>query len=508
MIRILIFILSAAFAAFLLTFLANMDGRIVGEAFDLRFDIHSGFAFGLALTVVGALIWGTSLVKDLAALPGKLKRKAQDARRERGFVALARGLEAAAVGDAEDARHHARVARRNLGESSLTRLLTAQAAQLAGDDETAKENFRAMLEAPETTFLGLRGLYLQARRAGDKAGALDYAEQAFRLRSNAAWAFESVLELGLERGAWGEMRAAVATALKNRLLSPEKARRAEAALLAADAYAAEASGEKSLALEETEAALKLDAGLAPAAILVARLQAGAGKRAQAAKALEAAFAQAPHPGLLQAYEDLYKDESVETRADALKRFAEHRPDAREAKLALARRHILLGEHDAAAALLEPLLRESATARECALMAEAAAGAGEEAAARSWLARAAAAPRDAVPGADGAFHLTREGWARLVREYMEHGRLAPAPLEGPPPGLSEDEIKRLAPPAAPPAAAGEKAASVEEEAVSPDADESEASRGSGAEQAEEEPDDALARIAAERARAVSAAGEVS
>lgn len=505
MIRILIFILSAAFAAFLITFLANMDGRIVGEAFDLRFDIHSGFAFGLALAFIAALTWGTSLVKDLAALPGKIRRKAQDARRERGFVALARGLEAAAVGDAEDARHHARVAWRNLGETSLTRLLTAQAAQLAGDEETAKEHFHAMLEAPETTFLGLRGLYLQAMRKGDKAGALGYAEQAFRLRSNAAWAFESVLELGLERGVWGETRAAVATALRNKLLPPEKARRAEAALLAADAHAAEASGDATLALEEAEAALKLEAGFAPAAILAARLYAAAGKRGRAAKTLEEAFAQAPHPGLLQAHEDLHERESVEARAEALQRLAERRPDAREAKLALARRHLLLGEHGAAAALLEPLLRESATARECALMAEAAAGAGEEAAARSWLARAAAVPRDAMPGADGAFHLTREGWARLVREYMEHGRLAPPPLEGPPPGLSEEEIRRLAPPPAP---VEEEKADSDERPAPPATDESAREGPHEAEQAEQETDDALARIAAERARAVSAAGEVS
>ncbi|MEZ5926905.1 MAG: hypothetical protein R3C55_00250 [Parvularculaceae bacterium] len=46
-----------------------------------------------------------------------------------------------------------------------------------------------------------------------------------------------MLDLGLERGRLGETRAAVKTALKNKVIDAAKAGRAEAALLTADAYA-------------------------------------------------------------------------------------------------------------------------------------------------------------------------------------------------------------------------------------------------------------------------------
>lgn len=450
MLRVLIFIISAIFLAYVLTVFLSMDGRLEAVAFGQRFDIQNGVAALLLLLGIGVVSGVTSLLIYLYSLPAKIKWRAAQARNARGVTALVRGLEAAAMGDASSAQQQARIAARNLDDPSHTRLLTAQAAQLSGDAKLASETFTTMLEAPDTEFLGLRGLYAQAMRAGDKGLARSYAERAFRLRSNTGWAFESMLDLGLERGAWGETREAVRIARKNGLLPEDKGKRGEAALLAADAYAAEASGDWALAVSEADASIKLAPGFAPAAALAARLHAEAGKKGKAAKILESAFSEDPHPALARAYGDLYADEPVEKRAEQMKRLAERQPGARETQLLLARRAVLLGDHAEAIAILEPLLIERASARDCALMAEAVAGAypdqTDEALARPWLKRAANAPRDPLPGAEGSFHFTREGWARLVREYMEHGRLAPPPLEDAPPGLSRDELKLLTAPA--------------------------------------------------------------
>jgi len=201
-------------------------------------------------------------------------------------------------------------------------------------------------------------------------------------------------------------------------------------------------------LKEAEAALKLASGFAPAAVLAARLHDENGKTQRGAKALEQAFADAPQTALIQAHINLYADEPADKRAEKLQRIIDRAPASREAKIAEARRHIVLADHKAAIDAIEPVLIETATARECAIMAEAVGGAFGEAAARPWLKRAAAAPRDPGPGADGFFHYTREGWARLVREYMDYGRLSPPPLEQAPLGISPEEIKLLLAPPAP------------------------------------------------------------
>lgn len=454
MLRILIFIVSAIIGASVFTYFLSMPGRLEAVAFGQRFDIQNGAAALLVLFSVAIIVGATSFLIYLYGLPAKVKRRAEAARQARGVAALVRGFEAAAAGDASGVQHQARIAARSLDDPSHTRLLLAQAAQLSGDEKAAREAFTAMLEAPDSEFLGLKGLYAQAMRTGDKGLARSYAERAFRLRSNVAWAFESVVELGLERGAWGETRDAIRIARKNGLVAEDKAKRGEAALLAADAYATEAAGDTAAALSEADAALKLAPGFAPAAALAARLYAAAGKKGKAARILETAFAEDPHPALAEAHCDLYTEDSAEKRAEQMSRLAERRSETREAQVLLAKRAILLGDHAAAIAALEPLLVERATARDCALMAEAVAGAygeeGGEALARPWLKRAAIAPRDPLPGAEGSFHFTREGWARIVREYMEHGRLAPLPLEDAPPGIAQHELKLLtAPPSVEP-----------------------------------------------------------
>jgi HemY protein len=447
MARILIFILAAVFFAFVATALLGVDGRVVAEAFGARYDIHTGFAL-LSLVVALALAVGLILAfRYLTRVPGKVRDFASEGARTKGLQALTRGLEAVAAGDGRSALKLAKQAERQLKDASLTRLLTAQAAQLTGDDAAARESFTAMLAAPETEFLGLRGLHLQAERAGDRETARTHAERAFQLRPDAQWAFQSVFDECLRRGAWGQGRDALATAEREGAVPSDKSRRGQAALLAADAYAAAASGEAKLALQEAERALKIAPGLAPAATLIARLNAASGKMNRGRKVLERSFAEAPQLALVDALDEISGGASASERAESLKRLAAAAPDAAPGKIALALSHAALGDHASVARILEPLLKERATARLCAMMAETAVaigGAQGEAAARDWLKRAASAPREFTPGAGPERDLSREGWAMLIREFMEHGRMSPPTLDPAPAGVTEDEMKRLAP----------------------------------------------------------------
>ncbi|MEZ5896283.1 MAG: heme biosynthesis HemY N-terminal domain-containing protein [Parvularculaceae bacterium] len=445
--RILTFILAAIAGALIIMALLKIGGHVTGAAFGQQFDLPFGVVIGAAALGAIVLIAGTAMVKDLVQMPARMKARDAAAKRERGIAAVARGLEAVEVGDASGAQHHAKVAARNLHDMSLTRLLSARAAQLAGDDASASAAFSKMIDAPETEFLGLHGLFVGAMRKGERARAHEYAERAFKLRPNARWAFDAVLDLALDRGDWREARATLETGRKSAVVSAEKAARGEAALLTATAYAAAASGDDDLARREADAALKIASAFAPAAVLSARLHAGRGEAHKAAKILETAFAGAPESAIIMAHIDLFKDGSDAARSEKLERLAARNPDAPAAMATHARALLLKGEASKAIEQLESLLKVRATARDCSMMAEAHGAVYGPHAAQPWLERAAAAPRDPAPGAtDGEFNLTRDGWSRLVREYIEHGRLAPPPLEGPPPGLAEHEFHLLAPPA--------------------------------------------------------------
>ena len=94
------------------------------------------------------------------------------ARREaKGRASISKGLVAAASGDLNAAARHAEAAERFAGHEPLALLLKAQAAQLHGNRAAAKEAFARMSEIADTRGLGLRGLFVEARRSGDHGDA-------------------------------------------------------------------------------------------------------------------------------------------------------------------------------------------------------------------------------------------------------------------------------------------------------------------------------------------------
>src|SRR3546814_18514174 len=59
--------------------------------------------------------------------------------------------------------------------------------------------FTEMLERPETAFLGLRGLLVQAQREGDIPRAIELAERANRQRPGTRWVLETLFDLQTRR---------------------------------------------------------------------------------------------------------------------------------------------------------------------------------------------------------------------------------------------------------------------------------------------------------------------
>lgn len=135
-----------------------------------RFVLATAIILAAALIVIGFL-------RVIRRAPGRIRESLRTSRRERGYRALTQGMVAVAAGDPDEANRQARRADVLLSEPPLTMLLSAQAAQLNGDEDAASRYFNAMLERPETAFLGVRGLLIQAQKNNDRRGALEYAER-------------------------------------------------------------------------------------------------------------------------------------------------------------------------------------------------------------------------------------------------------------------------------------------------------------------------------------------
>jgi HemY protein len=309
---------------------------------------------------------------------------------------------AVAAGDAGEAERQARRAAALLEDPPLTMLLQAQAAQLNGDDAAARRYFEAMLERPDMAFLGLRGLLMQAERAGDGIQALGYARRAHAMNPKTPWLHTTLFELEARGGDWHKALGVAEQGAKLGAMARGEARRRKAVAELALSEAAERAGDPALALARARAAYK-DAPDTAAAIRLVALLTEAGRGRAAAKIAERAWAANPHPELARLVGTLAPEEPLK-RFAAVERLVAANPDHVESQLAVAEAALAAQLWGQARSRLEraAAIRPSARAYRLFATLEEAEKQDHEAA-RRWLMRAASAPPDFawVCGACGA-----------------------------------------------------------------------------------------------------------
>ncbi|MBX6424303.1 MAG: heme biosynthesis protein HemY [Variibacter sp.] len=399
MIRILVFLGAVAAASLAAAWLADRPGEVVVTWLGWRIETSVMVVVAALAALVAFSIFVWTLLRFLLRSPRLAAHALRERRRRRGQRALSRGLIALASGDLPAAQRFAGEATRLAGAEPLTLLLKAQVAQVAGDRGAADAAFRAMTERQETKLLGLRGLFIEAERRGDREAARRYAEQAARSAPALPWAGQAVFEFRCAAGDWSGALEALEANLRAGLVDRATYRRHRAVLLTARALDLEhrdAAAAKALALE----AAKLTPDLVPAATLAAHLCAESGEWRRAAKLLEAAWRRNAHPDIADLYAHLRPGDSAHDRLQRVRLLARLRPGDCESALAIARAAIDAQEFEEARAALAPLVAQP-TQRVAMLMAELEERErGDSGRAREWMARAVRAQRDPAWTADG------------------------------------------------------------------------------------------------------------
>lgn len=395
--RLILALMLIAAAVAVAVFFADHPGHVAIVWQGWRVDTSIG-VLAAAMVLLAGLAGSLALVVSaLGRVPGRLRRRRAARRRRAGETALNRGLVALAAGDAGAARVQSLRAASLLDDAAIALLLAAEAAQRQGDAAEAGRAYTALLARPHTEFLGLRGLIGQALRGGDDATARRLAERARRLRPDAGWLVEGLLELQARAGDWMAAQQTLAAAMRNKTLPATPARHSQAVVLLELSRAAERRGETGAAVKLAARSQARAPDLAPAAAHHARLLRELGRRRAADRAIERAWRRAPHPELAGLYLDNRPDAAPLSRAAAVQRLIAGNPDAPESHLAIAeaaldarlwgeaRHH--LGRAIAAASPAGPARRL------CLLVARLEEGEANAAAARDWRDRALGAPHD-------------------------------------------------------------------------------------------------------------------
>lgn len=301
MIRLVVYLIIAAAVMVGVVWLAERPGdvSIVWQGWRIDTSVGALIAGVAAIALAAALLY--RLWRALVVAPRRFGRWRRDRRHRLGYEALSAGLVSVAAGDPHGARRQARRADTLLGHPPLTLLLSAQAAQLTGDEDTAQRHFREMLERPETEFLGLRGLLARAMRDNDQPRALELARRAMALRPQTPWVLTTLFDLQTQAGDWTGAAETLERAASAKALPPATAQRHQAAVAIERSRVAHADGRPVDALRFAKKAYKTDPGHPAAASWYAGRLSDTDRRRKAAKLIEQEWTRRPHPELLAVY---------------------------------------------------------------------------------------------------------------------------------------------------------------------------------------------------------------
>jgi HemY protein len=399
MLRVALFLVVVGLIALAKAWLADRPGEVAITWLGWRIETSVLVLTVALIAIVAAIMLVWSIVRGLWRSPKNVVTALRNRREGRRQRAITHGLIAVGAGDARAAKRYADEVKTLAPEEPLALLLAAQSAQLSGDRAAAENAFRRMAAHGQTKLLGLRGLFIEAQRRNDLAGARAYAEEAAKAAPSLPWAGNAVLQIRCASGDWA---GALDVLERNRaagVLDRATFRRQRAVLLTA----------RALALEDTDRAtsqaLVLEAAkhapdLVPAVALAARYLAESGDMRKATRMIERAWQTTPHPDLAETYAYLRFGDSARDRLGRVRKLAALAPDNIESALALARAAIDAREFAEARRAITPFLAQPSQ-RVALLMADLEqAEFSDEGRAREWTARAVYAARDPVWTADG------------------------------------------------------------------------------------------------------------
>ncbi|MEP5731300.1 MAG: heme biosynthesis HemY N-terminal domain-containing protein [Sulfitobacter sp.] len=347
-----------------------------------------------------------------------------DRNRERkGFNALSDGLMALASGEGKLALAKAQKADKYLQKPALTNLLTAQAAEMAGDRRKAEETYRKLVEDESTRFVGVRGIMKQKLADGDTDTALKLAEKAFALKPKHVETGDVLLQLQATKEDWSGARKTLSAKLKNGQLPRDVHKRRDAVLALSEARDVLEDGNDIDAREAAIEANRLSPDLIPAAVMAAQGYIEQGKPRYAARVLTKAWSVKPHPDVAAAFAAIAPDEKPAAR---IKRFAvltKAQPDHPETKMLKSELHLADEDFPSARRALGDLAESDPTARAVTLMAAIERGEGaSDAVVKGWLTRALTVSRGPQWICDNCQHIHAE-WKPMCSNCNSFDTLA-------------------------------------------------------------------------------------
>ena len=251
-----------------------------------------------------------------------------------------------------------------------------------------------MLDKPGMAELGLRGLYIEAKKAGQTEAAKQFAERALTANPALSWSSSALFEMQTRESDWRSALKTLQIAKQNRHLGKAEADKRRALLLTQLAVELEDSHRpRRLPMQPRLSSLLRRLFLQP--------QSPEGSLRHKVKHLKRprfypSWRNTQHPEIALIFAHARRGDAPRDRLSRVKSLVATGPIGLEGAVAIAVAAIEANDWKAARSALEPYLANTPPARVCRLMARIEAGQNRDAGrAREWLAKAVRGAPDPI-----------------------------------------------------------------------------------------------------------------
>jgi HemY protein len=225
-IRIIIFLALVAAISLGLNWLFVNEGSV--EFIWLGYKIKTTTTFFILAGSVALffLILFIQLLIILFSLPRRIRKKYHNHLLEQSLKNLQIGYAALLSGDMEQAKKYSQKLisdpSKNKSIGNLSNMLAAKVAQEEGNTAIAQDYFNKFLENKKQRFFAVKSLLDNAFSQGDIESAMNYAEEAYRLKPNVKAGARSLLELYKKAGRFDRAEEFLKKYKRRHLFLPDK----------------------------------------------------------------------------------------------------------------------------------------------------------------------------------------------------------------------------------------------------------------------------------------------
>ena len=346
-----IFIFISVFSA-IAVWLANIPGRAVIEWLGWRIETSVPILLLLFFILFSVFFSLRHVIRRFFILLGRGFGHDPKRIQAKGYELLAEAVLSVAKGEIDKAKKLTMRAEKMLLEAPVAQLLSAQAAEMAGNLTSAEEKFKALSQHAQTELVGYRGLINYALMKQEEDKALDMAKKMFKKYPKTDWLAHLLMNLQAKKKLWEDIQETIKRGAKKDVFSHQEKNRLLAVALTEQAFLEKQDQQMPLLKQAHD----LDPTLIVASLELAKLYMLKDEIRHASHVIEKTWESKPHPALGKLYVQLWKSQGQVKLLEKIEKLQRLNPEHQESTFVLIEALLQIKMYSRVEKMLKDLLK--------------------------------------------------------------------------------------------------------------------------------------------------------